>query len=856
MSFIINLDALDEQADVTADDNGSYKNGFGRPFHVFVDVSDNDVSINYVGYTENLDASGDHFVLSKYNGVCQSYPDFRRRLFRRKTPGSRSYFRYCIVQYIFETEEKKFPITKHGNAKRTGKYKQTASSVRTKLKDNVKTMKPKQALHTTRKQLGGTKLATSSASIPRDISQAKNFIHRFRAGSSAASSPKDVLSSIMETCKKTMNKPDHCFIRKVEGAPEPMCIIGTEAAFINVERFCCAVPQGFNSILTIDPTFNHGDFYFTPTTYKNLSVIRKSTGEPIIEMGPAMVHYRKQFSTYHYMASSLVSLRPGITDLKCYGVDGEEALCSAFSKTFPFADELRCTIHSKRNVEGKLTEFAVSSQAKDVILNDIYGLTEGTYHQQGLIHAEDSDTFLALTESIKSKWESLERPHLPNSAKSCRFQPWFVANISPYMRKSMMNDVRLRNNVKGHFTTNQSESLNSVLRKHTNYKAHQLVDFLNLMKGFYEDQEEEVRSEFIGEGDFSMSDTFCQFHCGEEYYTMNQEACDSWEKAFYKCTITNIQNSPKISSIVDNNVIPGLDRKHSFNIIQKAKKIISSNGVVPFSEDSFHVTNSDGNRPHFIEVKGDLFVCDDKDRRFGCISFAGNGVCAHTYAVALYKDSIPTFMAALENKLGSSSSANLTKIAHFGLKEGAGKKSGNVRYRKRKDGGEIFTSTTITEQQRSSLKLKIMKTDMNTLIAVRPSTKDFHLSLLGDHPRVSSCGGCPYKFPRKTDKKPFPAPDDLVIYHIEEATWRDKDSAILRVSNRPQNQYYHPTMQCVRKGNNGANTSFFYENLETTSIKSRLEDEHLEVIAKKLTKLDYFLSYINLNVNLHQFLFF
>ena len=38
MTFIVNLDALEDQSDITADDNGSYDNGFGRPLHAFVDV--------------------------------------------------------------------------------------------------------------------------------------------------------------------------------------------------------------------------------------------------------------------------------------------------------------------------------------------------------------------------------------------------------------------------------------------------------------------------------------------------------------------------------------------------------------------------------------------------------------------------------------------------------------------------------------------------------------------------------------------------------------------------------------------------------------------------------------------------
>ena len=93
--------------------------------------------------------------------------------------------------------------------------------------------------------------------------------------------------------------------------------------------------------------------------------------------------------------------------------------------------------------------------------------------------------------------------------KPPRFHTWFVANVSPYMRKCMISDIRLHNNIDSNFTTNQSDRLD---------------EFLNMMKVFYDDQEEEVGSAFIGEGDFILSDSFEQFRCGEDYYTMDQNA--------------------------------------------------------------------------------------------------------------------------------------------------------------------------------------------------------------------------------------------------------------------------------------------------------------------------------------------
>ena len=63
--------------------------------------------------------------------------------------------------------------------------------------------------------------------LPIDTMQAKNFAcHQ--------TSPKDTLVTLMQECKMSMNS-EELFICKVEGAPEPMCLIGSEVTFTNFD---------------------------------------------------------------------------------------------------------------------------------------------------------------------------------------------------------------------------------------------------------------------------------------------------------------------------------------------------------------------------------------------------------------------------------------------------------------------------------------------------------------------------------------------------------------------------------------------------------------------------------------------
>ena len=84
---------------------------------------------------------------------------------------------------------------------------------------------------------------------------------------SPKSDDSDALLSVMAMCKQSMDKDEDPFVRIVTSAPEPMCIMCTNSQ-LNVERFCTD-PSMF-SLLSVDHTFNLGDFSSTVTSYCNL----------------------------------------------------------------------------------------------------------------------------------------------------------------------------------------------------------------------------------------------------------------------------------------------------------------------------------------------------------------------------------------------------------------------------------------------------------------------------------------------------------------------------------------------------------------------------------------------------------
>ena len=186
-----------------------------------------------------------------------------------------------------------------------------------------------------------------------------------------------------------------------------------------------------------------------------------------------------------------------------------------------------------------------------------------------------------------------------------------------------------------------------------------------------------------------------------------------------------------------------------------------------------------GDRISWRDVKiGDLYVIIGAN---GCIGFSGSGVCSHTVAFAKYSGKFNAYMQYLDKRLSGKCFRNLTNIAQYGIKSGAGIKSGSQRNRKRKP---VILETVTSIQQNSPVKkLKIIRHN-DTLVAVQQRNKGFVLVSSKYHPRVCSCGGCPYQF-----MKSYTPPDDIAIAHIEYGSWRDAQTGVLRRSNNLANRY-------------------------------------------------------------------
>ena len=140
---------------------------------------------------------------------------------------------------------------------------------------------------------GGVMGAAAGCDLPRDRKQAQNLKYSESHSDLLSKPSADILAHVMQTCKDS-SESDSVFVRSVEAAPEPMCILGTNQQLMDMERFCTGHPS---SVLSIDPTFNLGPFNVTPTTYHHLLVETSSGSNPIL-LGPILITKLRPFALF------------------------------------------------------------------------------------------------------------------------------------------------------------------------------------------------------------------------------------------------------------------------------------------------------------------------------------------------------------------------------------------------------------------------------------------------------------------------------------------------------------------------------------------------------------------------------
>ena len=165
---------------------------------------------------------------------------------------------------------------------------------------------------------------------------------------------------------------------------------------------------------------------------------------------------------------------PTLAHVLAVGADGEQNLVDALAHQFKSADHLHCIRHLQQNIERHLQEKGFPQSAIKQYAHDIFGFTdkEGCYHQ-GLV-----DSFDAF--ELEDEWNQRELDFLPSRSSTPQFFDWFLENKATDLKESTLRALREKVRMGSPpkpFYTNDSESLNTVIKEKVDYKKHAMAHF-------------------------------------------------------------------------------------------------------------------------------------------------------------------------------------------------------------------------------------------------------------------------------------------------------------------------------------------------------------------------------------------
>ena len=271
------------------------------------------------------------------------------------------------------------------------------------------------------------------------------------------------------------------------------------------------------------------------------------------------------------------------------------------------------------------------------------------------------------------------------------FYDWFVCNCKEVVRSTMLKPARMcagLGNPPQPFYTNDVESHNNVIKKHTDYTAHELPQFVEKMKSFIINQREEIERAVIGMGEYRVSKEFDHLAVDARKYVhmSDKQKTNAISRFFnapyekrhlsdaaevYSERLLNTSHENPLHLLPIPQYIADKIWRESEELASSGSDICASPGSTDGSAWLVKSTVPTHQRPFFVECKKTGQVSCEKS----CVLFNSCGMCTHTVAVAKKKGC----MDALVKWLNKRDDLNVTKLANSGLPKGAGKKGRSKR---------------------------------------------------------------------------------------------------------------------------------------------------------------------------------
>ena len=355
--------------------------------------------------------------------------------------------------------------------------------------------------------------------------------------------------------------------------------------------------------------------------------------------------------------------------LRAFGTDGEKALADAFSHEFHYAVHLTCFIHCRRNIKSQLQLLGYPDCASKEVLDDIFGCQHGNTFSEGLVDSSTEDEFSHKLEVLEKRWNEVEKMYGAQPG----FYEWFTRNKMTTIMQTMMKPVREEAGLGSPpepFTTNASETVNSIIKSHVSYKPSQLMELTEKLREAIDEQEREVERAVIGRGKFRFKEEYQHLQVAETRWfkmkpeqrqahlrkvatasvnTSTSDISDDVTETGGDSSLTKdvspLSLSLDVSSVSEGIAVPlpclqGIWNKAT-ELLNTPRAVTSAPG---HPEEAKMVMSSSGQRPHLVlPCKGSRFKCDSD-----CLNFKSLGICSHTLVVAELNKSLQEFVTSFK----------------------------------------------------------------------------------------------------------------------------------------------------------------------------------------------------------------
>lgn len=387
-AFVIQGSALKDKGDWLVTDLGSFSN-LGHGGKVFqVEAGNILTSIRWPRRVEDrFELEDDQYLVLSTYWKHAKYEDYSRTTTVVSRKGGQE-LDLALVQFQYEGEEHSISPKKNPRTKKP--FIPTASSTRKSIKDKVKhPMGPSTIYDKVFEEAGGMIEVEAVSHAPRDIKQVKNA----RAQLKRSSSHEDEFYSLLALGRQMGGS---C-IKGRQWTPSPRVVYVEDWQMAEIVENCCQPDS--TSVLSIDTTFNVGQFYVTSTTYQNQKFINQRTGKFVNLPGPALFHVRQDETQFLFFCNTLLEVKYEFEKVRFVGGDRDKGQ-KGFLKPLKGVSYLPCKKHIEDNMKAKMKSLQLDGCHTSMILEDVFGSTE----RKGLVDCKTSEEFEAMLSDASGKW--------------------------------------------------------------------------------------------------------------------------------------------------------------------------------------------------------------------------------------------------------------------------------------------------------------------------------------------------------------------------------------------------------------------------------------------------------------------